>query len=85
MGGIRVLQTYLENMKGVTGSAILQYSDWSTTQYGSERLGWTCGFCKGPHANVDHYLEDGRAVWKEYVLASGSYYLEKSRWVEHAN
>lgn len=73
---------YLEGIKGVTGSAILDYSDWSTTQYDPARPHWTCGFCNGNHNNVDHYTEDGRAWWKQYILSSGSYYWEEVRTVD---
>lgn len=73
---------YLEGLKGVTGSAILDYSDWSTTQYSPVKTYWTCGFCKGNHANVDHYTADGRAWWRQYILSGGSYYWAETRTVD---
>lgn len=73
---------YLEGLKGVTGSAILDYSDWSTTRYSPAKPYWTCGFCKGNHANVDHYTADGRAWWRQYILSGGSYYWEETRTVD---
>lgn len=73
---------YLEGLKGVTGSAILDYSNWTTRQYSPVRPHWTCGFCKGNHSNVDHYSSDGRAWWKQYILPNGSYYWEEVRTVD---
>lgn len=73
---------YLESWSSVSGSAMLDYSDWSTTQYSPAKPHWTCGFCKGNHINVDHYTSDGRAWWKQYILPGGSYYWEETRTVE---
>lgn len=71
--------TYLENLG--YGRASLDYSSWSTTQYGTSGKDWTCGYCSGPHTGVDHTTSDGRSWWKEYLLPSGSYYWEESRTV----
>lgn len=73
---------YLESRSYTSGSAVLQYSDWSTTQYYANRTGWTCGYCHGDHIGVHHVGSDGRAWWSEYVLPSGSYYWEETRWVD---
>lgn len=73
---------YLESWSSVSGSAMLDYSNWSTTQYSPAKPHWTCGFCKGNHINVDHYTSDGRAWWKQYILPGGSYYWEETRTVE---
>lgn len=73
---------YLESWSSVSGSTVLDYSNWSTTQYSPEKPYWTCGFCKGNHINVDHYTSDGRAWWRQYILPGGSYYWEETRTVE---
>lgn len=73
---------YLEGLSYVSGSAALQYSDWSAQQYATSGKEWSCGYCNGNHMGVGHYGADGRAWWKEYLLPSGSYYWEESRWVD---
>lgn len=71
---------YLEGLSYVSGSASLQYSDWSQTRYGTSGRNWTCGYCGGYHTGVDHTGSDGRAWWKEYISPSGgSYYWEETR------
>lgn len=72
---------YLESLPYVSGSAILQYSGWSTSRYGTSGKDWSCGYCSGSHTGVDHTGSDGRAWWHEYLLPGGSYYWEESRTV----
>jgi len=66
-----------------SGTSTLNYSDWTTTQYGTSGKHWSCGYCNGSHINVDHYGADGRAWWVEYVSpnGNGSYYWEETRTV----
>lgn len=73
---------YLEGLSYVSGSASLQYSDWTTAQYPTRGKEWSCGYCGGSHIGVHHTGSDGRAWWKEYVLPGGSYYWEESRLVD---
>ena len=73
---------YLESRSYTSGSAVLQYSDWSATQYYANRTGWTCGYCRGDHIGVHHIGSDGRAWWAEFELPDGSYYWEETKWVD---
>lgn len=70
---------YLEGLSYVSGYAVLDYSNWSTTRYSSNGKGWTCGRCNASHTGVDHVGTDGRSWWAEYVLPGGSYYWEETR------
>ncbi len=71
---------YLESRPQVSGSAVLQYTDWGTTQYEKKpRMAWTCGYCDGTHIGVAQTSSDGRPWWSEYMLPSGSYYWQESR------
>ena len=72
--------TYLNSLG--YGGASINYSSWSISQYAANSTGWTCGFCDGNHIGVSHYSSDGRAWWAEYILPSGSYFWEESKWVE---
>jgi len=72
---------YLESLSYVSGKASLQYSNWSTTRYYANGVGWTCGFCNGNHTGVDKVGADGRSWWAEYELPSGDFYWEESRTV----
>lgn len=71
--------SYLESRSHTNSSAVLQYSDWSATQYYANRNGWTCGYCRGDHMGVHHIGADGRAWWAEFELPDGSYYWEETR------
>ncbi|MBD5148827.1 MAG: InlB B-repeat-containing protein [Oscillibacter sp.] len=73
---------YLEGLSYVSGGATLQYSTWTIQQYSTSGKDWSCGYCNGTHIGVHHTGTDGRAWWKEYLLPSGSYYWEESRWVD---
>lgn len=73
---------YLEGLSYVSGGAALQYSAWTTQQYSTSGKDWSCGYCNGNHIGVHHTGTDGRDWWKEYLLPSGSYYWEDSRWVD---
>lgn len=67
-------------LKSKFGSAVLRYSDWSTTQYNANGSTWSCGLCNGKHTGVDHYGSDGRAWWVEYTLPDGkNYYWKETR------
>lgn len=70
---------YLESWSSVTGSASLQYSDWSTTRYSENGKIWGCGFCGGEHIGVNYVSADGRAWWSQYELPEGYYYWEEIR------
>ena len=72
---------YLEGLSYVSESARLQYSPWSTTQYGTSGKGWSCGRCSASHIGVDHTGSDGRSWWAEYLLPDGSYYWQETRTV----
>lgn len=70
-------ETYLRSK---FGSAVLRYSDWSTSRYGVNGKNWTCGDCRGNHINVGRYGKNGRPIWPEYTLPGGmNYYWEESR------
>lgn len=72
-------ETYLRSK---FGSAVLRYSDWSTTRYSANGSGWTCGQCNGKHTGVDHYGNNGSAWWAEFTLPDGkNFYWEESRTV----
>lgn len=73
---------YLESWRSVSGSASLQYSEWSATRYNANGKAWTCGYCGGDHTGVHHVSSDGRAWWAQFDLPSGSYYWEESRNVD---
>jgi uncharacterized repeat protein (TIGR02543 family) len=73
---------YLEGLSYVSGSATLQYSSWSTTQYSTSGKSWSCGNCSAVHTGVDHTSSDGRSWWSEYLLPDGSYYWKESRQVD---
>lgn len=70
---------YLESWSSVTGSATLQYSDWSATRYDANGKIWGCGFCNGEHMGVNYISSNGRAWWSQYELPSGYYYWEEAR------
>jgi len=70
---------YLEGLSYVSGKATLQYSNWDTTRYYADGIGWTCGFCNGNHIGVDKVGADGRSWWAEYKLPGGDFYWEESR------
>ena len=72
---------YLEGLSYVSESARLQYSPWSTTQYGTSGRGWSCGPCSARHIGVDHTGSDGRSWWAEYLLPDGSYYWQETQTV----
>lgn len=70
-------ETYLRSK---FGSAVLRYSDWSTTRYSANGSAWSCGQCNGNHTGVDHYGKDGRAWWAEFTLPDGrDFYWEENR------
>lgn len=70
-------ETYLRSK---FGSAVLRYSDWSTTRYSANGSAWSCGQCNGNHTGVDHYGSDGRAWWAEFTLPDGrNFYWEEQR------
>ena len=72
-------ETYLRNK---FGSAVMRYSDWSTTRYSANGTSWSCGNCRGNHIGVGSYGSDRRAWWPEYTLPNGkNYYWEESRTV----
>ncbi|MBD5163067.1 MAG: CHAP domain-containing protein [Oscillibacter sp.] len=73
---------YLESLDSVSGSATLQYSDWSANRYDANGKHWGCGFCNGDHIGVDFTSADGRAWWAQYELPGGHYYWEETRIVE---
>ena len=75
-------KTYLESWKSVSGSASLQYSDWSATRYNENGKIWGCGFCGGEHMGVNYISEDGRAWWSQFELPGGYYYWEETRTIE---
>lgn len=73
---------YLEGLSYISGKAVLDYSDWSTTRYSASGSTWTCGQCSGKHTGVNHVDGQGRSIWKEYRLPGNKpYYWEETRTV----
>lgn len=73
---------YLEGLSYISGKAVLDYSNWSTTRYSASGSTWTCGQCNGKHTGVDHVDGQGRSIWKEYRLPGNKpYYWEETRTV----
>ena len=73
---------YLEGLSYISGKAVLDYSNWSTTRYSANGSTWTCGQCNGKHTGVDHVDGQGRSIWKEYRLPGNKpYYWEETRTV----
>lgn len=71
---------YLEGLSYISGKAVLDYSNWSTTRYSASGSTWTCGQCSGNHIGVDHMDSSGRSIWKEYRLPGNKpYYWEETR------
>lgn len=73
---------YLESWSSVSGSASLQYTDWSTIRYTPDGTHWGCGFCNGDHIGVDFISADSRAWWARYALPQGYFYWEETKTVE---